>query len=124
MHSDFDIARIRDLDRAVEDLRDVEHTEGALLASMDLSTGISFIDVGVEPGLFYQILGEYAGEPIEGEHTIMRLIKNYSVSNREWDKIKDAMSEVRSSGYGIVTPQPDEMYLEEPELVKREDALA
>ena len=48
----------------------------------------------------------------------MRLIKNYSVSNREWDKIKDAMSEVRSSGYGIVTPQPDEMYLEEPELVK------
>ncbi|HIZ78010.1 MAG TPA: stage IV sporulation protein A [Firmicutes bacterium] len=113
-----DIARIRDLDRAVEDLRDVEHTEGALLASMDLSTGISFIDVGVEPGLFYQILGEYAGEPIEGEHTIMRLIKNYSVSNREWDKIKDAMSEVRSSGYGIVTPQPDEMYLEEPELVK------
>ncbi|MEE0777340.1 MAG: stage IV sporulation protein A [Bacillota bacterium] len=113
-----DIARIRDLDQAVVDLREIDHTENAVLASMDLSTGISFIDVGVEPGLFHKILEEYAGEPIQGDQTIMRLIKNYSASNREWDKIKDAMAEVRSSGYGIVTPQPDEMYLEEPELVK------
>ena len=39
----------------------------------------------------------------------MRLIKNYSVSHREWDKVKDAMAEVRENGYGIVTPQLDEI---------------
>lgn len=113
------VRRIRDLDEAVLRLAEMEDTEDASLNYMDLSTGSSAIDVAIEPHLFYRVLGEYAGEDIEGEQTIMRLIKNYSVANREWDKIKDAMAEVREEGYGVVTPQLDELYLEEPELIKQ-----
>lgn len=112
------VDRVRDLDDGLLQLAQMEHSENARLSSMDLSTGVSNIDIGVEKTYYYQILQEYAGEEILGDQTIMRLIRDYSVSHREWDKVKNAMSEVREKGYGVVTPQLDEMVLEEPELLK------
>ena len=114
-----EVRRLRDLDAAVLRLREMEDAADARLEMMDLSTGASAIDVKIEHGLFYRVLGEFAGESVEGEQTIMRLIRDYSVANREWDKVKAAMAEVRSDGYGVVTPQLDELYLEEPELIKQ-----
>lgn len=114
-----DIKRIRDLDNAVAAIDALEITEGASLLMMDLSTGISAVDVRINDSYFYQILGEYAGEEIEGNHTIMRLIRQFALSDKEWSKLREAMGEVRDSGYGVVNPQLDEMYLEEPELIKQ-----
>ena len=45
---------------------------------------------------------EYAGEDIEGKHTVMRLMRKYAASDREWIKLKDAMTEVRENGYGLI----------------------
>lgn len=113
------IKRIRDLDNAVAAIDGMELTEGASLLQMDLSTGNAALEVRVSDDYFYQILGEYAGEEIEGNHTIMRLIRRFALSDREWSKLREAMAEVRDSGYGVVNPQLDEMYLEEPELMKQ-----
>ena len=38
---------------------------------------------------------------------------------REYDKISTALDEVKSKGYGIVTPSIDELILDEPEMVKQ-----
>lgn len=114
-----DICRIRDLDRAVVSLAELDVAENASLIQMDLSTGKSILNVSVSDQHFYRILGEYAGEEIEGNHTIMRLMRHFAASDKEWNKLKDAMSEVRENGYGVVNPQLDEMYLEEPELIKQ-----
>lgn len=113
------IQRIRDIEHAVAEFQNLEITESAFLMQMDLSTGISSINVGISDSHFYRILGEYAGEEIDGNHTIMRLMRQFAASDREWMKLKDAMCEVRENGYGIVNPQLDEMYLEEPELIKQ-----
>ncbi|MGI5873224.1 MAG: stage IV sporulation protein A [Bacillota bacterium] len=112
------IVRIRDLDRALDQLNEMEETESASLLQMDLSTGISRLAVKIRDSLFRGVLGEYAGEEICGDETVMRLMRKFSASDREWSKMKDAMNDVRDSGYGIVNPQIDEMYLEEPELIK------
>lgn len=114
-----EIRRIRDLEMAVEELKQMEQASAVRLSSMDLSSGISDIDIAIAGDLFYKILGEFAGEPVEGEQTIMRLIKTYAVANHEWNKVQEAMEEVRDAGYGVVTPQLDELYLEEPELIKQ-----
>lgn len=114
-----EIHRIRDIDRGVEALAQLETAENASLLQMDLSTGVSLLNVAVGEEHYYRILGEYAGEEIEGNHTVMRLMRRFSASDKEWNKLKDAMAEVRESGYGVVNPQLDEMYLEEPELIKQ-----
>ncbi len=64
-------------------------------------------------------MAEYAGSEIEGDHSILRIIRDYSLANREWSKIAEAVAEAKENGYGVMTPRLDEMYLEEPELIKQ-----
>ncbi len=86
---------------------------------MNLGTGIANIDVTAVDGLFDQVLKELTGIEIEGEHTLLRVLRDYTVAKKEYDKIAKAMVEVDSNGYGVVTPSLDEMILEEPELIKQ-----
>ena len=36
-----------------------------------------------------------------------------------YDKVAAALDQVEATGYGIVMPEPEEMVLEEPEIVKQ-----
>ncbi|MGI5824696.1 MAG: stage IV sporulation protein A [Bacillota bacterium] len=113
------VSKIRDIDNLVEAVSQVEAAESVALQKMDLGSGVADIAVNVAGQLFYQILEEYAGMPIEGEHTLLRVVRDFSNAYREWDKVAEAMAEARGGGYGVVTPHLNEMYLEEPELIKQ-----
>lgn len=114
-----EVRRVRDVDNMVEVLSSDENLGGAALLEMDLGSGHARVQVELPSGLFYQVLGEYAGEEIEGEHTLLRVVRDFSHGSHEWDKVAEAMAEAKSAGYGVVTPRVGEMYLEEPELIKQ-----
>ena len=42
-----------------------------------------------------------------------------NAAKKEYDKIKDALIDVKETGYGLVAPQLSEMSFEEPEIVKQ-----
>jgi stage IV sporulation protein A len=113
------VYRLRDIDGAIEKLAGFDFVGGVSLHSMDMGTGTATIDMDAEEGMFYQILREVSGFEIEGEHTLLRLMKDLSVAKREFDKVSSALVEVKESGYGVVTPRLDEMNLEEPELIRQ-----
>ena len=69
--------------------------------------------------LFYKIISEISQVPIENEGDLFSTITNLSKVKREYDKISNALDEVKSKGYGIVTPSIDELVLDEPEMVKQ-----
>ena len=46
-------------------------------------------------------------------------ITEFSRVKQKYDKISNALDEVKSKGYGIVTPSIDELILDEPEMVKQ-----
>lgn len=114
-----EVRRVRDVDNMVESLGNDDGLGGAALLEMDLGSGHARVQVELSDGLFYQVLGEYAGEEIEGEHTLLRVIRDFSHGSREWDKVAEAMAEAKAAGYGVVTPRTGEMALEEPELIKQ-----
>ncbi|ABI68630.1 stage IV sporulation protein A [Syntrophomonas wolfei] len=113
------IRKVRDIDRAVEQLSDMENVSYVSLEEMNLGTGTARIEVSVPEELFYQALSEVSGFGVEGTHDIMRIMKDLSVAKREFDKISSALDEVKESGYGVVTPRLEEMFLEEPELIRQ-----
>jgi stage IV sporulation protein A len=113
------VRRVRDVDNMVEELSGAENIVSALLEEMDLGSGLAKVVLNTAPELFYQVLAEYAGEEIEGEHTLLRVLRDFSYGNREWGKVSEAMEEAKTQGYGVVTPRVGEMYLEEPELIKQ-----
>lgn len=114
-----EVRRVRDVDAMTENLSGQDNIAGVTLDEMDLGSGTANISLLMPPELFYRVLAEYAGEEIEGEHTLLRVIRDFSVGNREWQKVAKAMNEAKNQGYGVVTPHLGEMYLEEPELIKQ-----
>ena len=113
------VEKVRDISGLLERLRGSEQAKGVTLDKLDLGSGVAAVGVQPLDGLYYQVLSEYAGEPVSGEHQILSLLRRYSKGSREWDKLSGAMAEVQESGYGVVDPCLDEMYLEEPELIKQ-----
>ena len=89
------------------------------LQEMNLGTGVATIDIMEQEDLFFQVLEEVSGFRLEGDHDLFRLVKDLSFAKKEYDKIAQALREVRETGYGIVTPQLDEMQLEDPEMIKQ-----
>ena len=100
-------------------MNDIENVSYVSLEEMNLGTGIAAIDVTVPEELYYRSLSDVSGFQVEGTHDVMRLMKSLSVAKREYDKVSSALEEVKDSGYGVVTPRLEEMFLEEPELIRQ-----
>lgn len=112
------VRRLRDIDRAIDDLSGYDFVADVILHDMDLGSGIAVIEMTARSELFYQVLEELTGFTVSGEHHVLRLMRDLSVAKREHDKIASALEQVRQTGYGIVPPQVDEMVLEEPEIIR------
>jgi len=113
------IRKVRDIDKAVEKLSEIENVSYVSLEEMNLGTGTAAIDVTVPEDLFYRCLSDVSGFSVEGKHDILRLMKDLSIAKKEFDKVSSALEEVKDSGYGVVTPRLEEMFLEEPELIRQ-----
>ena len=89
------------------------------LRNVDLSTGQVTCSLTFPEALFYEILSEKAGMPIENDAELLALLTELSTAKREYDTISDALSAVKTTGYGIVMPTAEEMQLEAPELLRK-----
>jgi len=112
------VGRLREMRIHIPALEDNEHVKKAHLERIALGEGTVHIDLSVDESLFYRILSETTGMDIAGEYQLISTIKVLAEAKKEFDKIKNALEEVRQKGYGIVTPATDEMKLEPPILVK------
>lgn len=114
-----EVRKVRDIDKAIEKLSDIENISYVSLKEMNLGTGMAAIDVTVPEDLYFRALSDVSGFEIEGTHDIIRLMQDLSIAKREFDKVSSALDEVRETGYGVVTPRLEEMLLEEPELIRQ-----
>jgi len=112
------IGKLREMREHVPRLEENDYVKKAFLDKICLGEGAAHIELGVDEGLFYNILSETTGMEISGEYQLISTIKVLAEAKKEYDKIKYALEEVRRKGYGIVTPATDEMKLEPPVLVK------
>ena len=78
--------------------------------------------MGFPEALFYEILSSRVGFPIENDGQLLSLLTELSAIKQEYDKISDALSSVKATGYGIVMPTAQEMTLNKPELLKKNGA--
>jgi stage IV sporulation protein A len=86
---------------------------------MDLGTGQAEVFVGADDNLYYRVLGELADRHVATRGDVVKLWREYVVAKREWDKVEEAVLEVRSTGYGMVAPTLDELNLAEPEPIRK-----
>ena len=85
---------------------------------MDLSDGKVAVRMLFEEDYYYQILSEFSGLSIGDEYELMQQLKELAEKKQEYDKIRNALEQVRARGYGVVTPERSEIVLDEPDMVK------
>lgn len=85
---------------------------------MDMSSGRVALRVEMDDSYYYQIISDFAELVIEDEYTLMQTLKELSAKKKEYDKVLNAMNQVRMRGYGVVTPERSEIVLDEPQMIK------
>lgn len=113
-----DISRIRELKYVIDNFDNYDFIKGANLSNINLGEGTSNINIGVADDLFYKVLGESFGQEIDGEYQLISIMKELGRVKKEYDKLENALNEVKEKGYGIVRPSLDELVLDEPEIVR------
>ncbi len=88
-------------------------------AKIDLGHGSAEMEIGIPDEIYYKTIGELTGFDISNEEELIRLLRELSEMKREYDKVKDALDDVQSRGYGIVMPDIDDLTLDEPEIVRQ-----
>jgi len=86
--------------------------------TVSLSDGCVRITLDVADSYYYEMLTEMVGESITDEYQLISKLKNFAAMKNEYSKVLDAVNMVRIKGYGVVTPDKDEIVLEKPELIK------
>ena len=83
-----------------------------------LSDGVIRVTLDAEESYYYEMLTEMVGETIADEYQLISKLKSFAAMKHEYAKVLDAVNMVRIKGYGVVTPDKDEITLEKPELIK------
>ncbi len=104
-------------------IQDLEQVQDFSLRCVDLGTGTVDCVLGFPEKLFYEILSAQAGMPIENDGQLLTLLTELSQVKQEYDKISDALSCVKATGYGVVMPTAEEMRLEAPEMLRKNGAF-
>lgn len=86
---------------------DISMAEGKVTYALD-----------VDEKYYYEMISTVTGEEIKNQNHLLKLLKDYGQKKQEYEKVLDAMENVRMDGYGVVTPGKDEIALEEPQIVK------
>ncbi len=113
------VSKISDAKKIAQTLKNCDSITESAIESINLGDGTVRVKVNTNEDLYYKILGEETGFEITGKDSLMSLMRSLSKTQQEYDKISAALDEVRSTGYGIVSPGIEELSLEEPEIVKQ-----
>lgn len=121
------IEKVRQLMKEYNTVRDVaensiafdsEYVRRCKIDGIRLSDGVVKILLDVDEAYYYQMLSELLGETISDEYHLIGRLKEYSAMKQEYAKVLNAVSAVRMKGYGVVTPDKEEIVLDKPELIK------
>lgn len=96
-----------------------ENFENSVNKTIDMSTGEVTIEVLPKDGLFYKVLSDQCGFEIKNDYALVSYVKQLSIAKQQYDKFKDAVDQVNSTGYGVVYPNMDDLILEEPQIIKQ-----
>ncbi len=113
------IGNLGQAESALCGIQDLEEVQDYSLRSVDLAKGTVTCVIALPEALYYEILSSKAGLSIENDSQLLSLLMELAAVKQEYDKISDALSAVKATGYGVVMPTAAEMKLETPEIIRK-----
>lgn len=113
------VSKIKDCFSSINALSENESVSDVSLYRSDLGTGAVSITVCIPRSLYYQTISEQTGIEVKNDGDLILTLAEMSAVKQDYDKLKAALDDVRTKGYGVVMPDSSQMQLEEPQIVRQ-----
>lgn len=119
--------KIMDMMKNYDTVRDVvknpininsEYIKRCKSDGISLYDGTIKVQLDVDEKYYYDMLTEMVGEKIPDEYSLIQKLKEFAQMKQEYTKVLSAVNMVRMRGYGVVTPEKEEITLDKPEVIK------
>ncbi len=111
--------RIKNSTDIVAELSELENISNARIVKCDMGIGSVNIELQVPRTLYYKTISEQTGLEVENDGDLIATLMEMSEIKKDYDKLKIALDDVRTKGYGVVIPDSSQMRLEEPQIVRQ-----
>lgn len=118
-HCAEQVQRIGDVREAFSEIKENEYVSALSIERIDLGSGCAELALHMKEELYYGVIGELTGFDVSGERELIALLQELSRVKADYDKVSEALAQVRETGYGIVMPEVEDLRLEEPQIVKQ-----
>jgi stage IV sporulation protein A len=115
----LNVERLRDIETAVEAIRKYDIVEEALIRNIEPGRGYALFEITAPQELYDKILSQICEVEIEDQADLLKVLKEFAYARKEFNKIAQALQDVKEKGYGIVPPFLEEISLEEPEIIRQ-----
>ena len=96
-----------------------ERFDPMAIANIDMGVGKVLYEIVPKEGLFYEVLSLQCGTQIKSDFELVSIMQELAHAKREYDKMKNALTQVNETGYGVVMPSTDDITFEEPYIVRQ-----
>ena len=96
-----------------------EFIENVKVDKVEMDSGSIEIVVDVQEVYYYEMLSEMTGMQISSEYELIKLMKEMAELKEEYEEVREAISDVKMRGYGVVKPKREEIHLDEPTVIKQ-----
>lgn len=120
------ISHARTLLMNTEVIRDVQglkkeedpYIQDIVVNSVSMADGVADISYQVMEHFYYEMLSAMFHKEIKNEYEFFRELKELSETKSECRKVNQAMKAALNAGYGSVTPEIEDIVLDEPKIIK------
>ena len=85
---------------------------------IDVATGTIVYNLVPKHDLYFKLISQESGLNIQNEQHLMAYIQKAAGKAKEYDKLKNAIDDAETKGYGVVVPTLDSYKLDTPRLYK------
>lgn len=113
------VCKIKDCYDSVGKLAQCENISEATISKSDLGSGNVEVNVCLPRALYYKTISEQTGIQVNNDGDLISTLAEMSTVKQDYDKLRSALEDVRTKGYGVVMPDSSQMQLEEPQIVRQ-----
>lgn len=111
--------KIRDSRTVMKQIAQAENVSTVKLEKSDLALGNTLLRITLPRSLYYQTISEQTGLAVQNDGDLFAMLSEMSLIKHDYDRLRDALEDVRTKGYGVVMPDSSQMLLEEPQIIRQ-----
>jgi stage IV sporulation protein A len=114
---------IKSFASSAEKISDVERAACAspwfIASSINAHDGSATLSVKESEEGYFGAIKDLCGIDVSSRRELLQKLVALSADSREYEKVRDALNDVKEKGYGIVMPSEDALTISEPRLYKQ-----